>query len=120
MPEIAFDEAIALLNLLEFHSLHDEKQAQIDADNYINNTITLDKLTPSGIYFVISKLKGNKQTEFIRNNIDRLLLDDEDIFIYNMMAPKSLPHFLNYESLKVLHKEAPSIFEKILPLQNFS
>ena len=114
MPEIAFDEAIALLNLLEFHSLHDEKQAEIDADNYINNTITLDKLTPSGIYFVISKLKGNKQTEFIRNNIDRLLLDDEDIFIYNMMAPKSLPHFLNYESLKVLHKEAPSIFEKIL------
>ena len=114
MPEIAFDEACELLKLLDFHSLHDEKQAKIDADNYINNTITLDKLTPSGIYFVIKKLEGLKQSEFIKNNIERILQDDEDIFIYNMMAPKSLPHFLNYTSLKTIYEFAPTIFDKIL------
>ena len=115
MPDIPFDEAFDLLKLLDFHSLHDEKQAEIDADNYINNTrITLDQLTPSGIYFVIKKLKGNTQTEFIKNNINRIIKDDEDIFIYNMMAPKSLPHFLNYSSLKAITDMAPDIFFKIL------
>ena len=115
MPEMPFDEAFELLKLLDFHSLHDEKQAEIDANNYINNNgITLDELTPSGIYFVIKNLKGNKQTEFIENNIERILKDDEDIFIYSMMAPKSLPHFLNYSSLKVIYNKTPSIFEKIM------
>ena len=115
MPEITFEEASEFLKLLDFHSLHNEKQAEIDACNYINkNGITLEELTPSGIHFVISKLEGLKQANFIKDNIELILKDDEDIFIYSMMAPKSLPHYLNYTSLKVLHDVAPSIFDKIL------
>ena len=97
MPEITFEEASEFLKLLDFHSLHNEKQAEIDACNYINkNGITLEELTPSGIHFVISKLEGLKQANFIKDNIELILKDDEDIFIYSMMAPKSLPHYLNY------------------------
>ena len=115
MPEITYEEANELLKLFEFHSLHNEKQAKIDADNYIsNNGIALEELTPSGIHFVISKLKGSDQANFIKDNIELIIKDDEDIFIYSMMAPKSLPHYLNYESLKVIHDIAPTIFDKIL------
>ena len=48
------------------------------------------------------------------DDINRIIKDDEDIFIYNMMAPKSLPHFLNYSSLKAISDLAPDIFFKIL------
>ena len=63
---------------------------------------------------IISDLKGEEQSNFISENIEYLRKNDENVFIYNMMAPHSLSYYLNYESLREICKLDKGIFGKIL------
>ena len=60
----------------------DEKEAEKNADYYIKNN-KYKKKTPLTLYFIIIKLRDNEKVEFIKDNIDYIRENDEEIFIYN-------------------------------------
>lgn len=74
----------------------------------------IEELNPLTVYFIISELKGNDQAEFIKENIEYIKKNDENIFIYNMMAPHSLAYYLSYNSFKEISVLDKKIFSKVL------
>lgn len=79
-----------------------------------NNFKKIEELNPHTIYLIISELKGDEQADFIRNNIDVISKNDEEIFIYNMMYPHSLSYYLNFKSLHTIKTLDKCLFAKIL------
>ena len=95
---------------------HDEEEKALKiCDNYINNgNIDVHDMTPLTIYYIISKLPENRQIVFIKENIDYIKEKDEDIFLYNMLAPKSLSYFLSLRVLKKIRTIDFELFKKII------
>ena len=71
-------------------------------------------MTPLIIYYILSKLPEDRQIEFIKENIDYIKEKDEDIFLYNMLSPKSLSYFLSLKVLKEIKKIDIELFKKII------
>ena len=91
----------------------DEKEAEKNADYYIKNN-KYKKKTPLTLYFIIIKLSDNEKVEFIKDNIDYIRENDEEIFIYNMLSPRSLSYYLSINVLRELKTIDENIFKKVV------
>jgi len=113
MPDALYDQLIQLTNSI--HTLKDTNIGKKQCEDFFAHKIdAIKELVPSAFYYIISKLEGNKQTEFIKENINYIKENHEDIFIYNMYSPKCLATFLNYNSLCAIYKLDKTIFSKML------
>ena len=79
-----------------------------------NKNIDLNILTPFSLYYIIKQLEDDKRINFIKNNIEFIRQHDEEIFIYNMLSPKSLSTYLTLNDLKEIRKLDKDIFNKII------
>ena len=112
MPELTNE---LLLKLMPYHTITNQNHALNECDEYLKNkNIDINKISYSAIYFIISKLKDSEQANFIKDNINILKEHHEEIFLYNMLYPKSLCHFLCYESINEIYKLDKDIFYNII------
>ena len=111
MPKITKEEMEALLkdvakNYIPFTlniSKINEEQALSECDEYIKTgNKNVNGMNPLSVYFIISKLPEEKQIRFLKENIKYIKEHDKDIFLYTMMAPRSLSYFLSFNVLKEL------------------
>ncbi len=122
MPDISEEEAKDLLKQIFKESfpstLRKENEAIAKEEYQIykqdNNFKKINGLNPLTIYFIIKDLKGEDQVNFIKDNIEYISKNDEEIFIYNMIAPAALSSFLSYESIKAIYDLNKDIFYKLL------
>lgn len=91
----------------------DENEAKRRANKYIK-TKRLEKKTPRTMYYIISELNENERMDFIRENIDYIKENDEDIFIYTMLSPSSLSHYLTLKNIKELKEIDKELFNKVI------
>ena len=92
-----------------------EEQAKREYEEYLmGKNKDISELSPLTLYFIIKDLSSKKQIEFIRKNIDYIKENDEDIFLYNMLAPSSLSYSLSYEVIREIYKLDKNIFEKMI------
>ena len=123
MPELAGEELKMLLNkylkntmsiTLNASSDEEEKALKI-CEEYINNgNIDIHDMSPLSIYYIISKLPDERQIEFIQENINYIKENDEEIFLYKMLAPKSLSYFLSLKVLKTIRTLDRNLLKKII------
>ena len=123
MPELTEEEFKVLLDeclknavpvTLNTSADEEEKALKI-SDEYINNdNIDIHDMSPLSIYYIISKLSEERQIEFLKENINYIKEHDEDIFLYNMLAPESLSYFLSLKVLKEIRILDSDLFKKII------
>lgn len=123
MPDLTDEEFNAILNeclknyipvTLNISADEEEKALKI-CNEYINNgNIDMHDISPLSIYYIISKLSEERQIEFIQENINYIKENDEDVFLYNMLAPKSLSYFLLLKVLKEIRILDSDLFKKII------
>jgi len=94
----------------------DEKEKALKTCNeYLNNgNINVDDLCPQSVYYIISKLPEDKQIEFFRENINYIKKNDEDIFLYHMLSPKSLAYYLSLKVIKEIKALDDDLVQKII------
>jgi len=123
MPEIFDDEIKSLLEEISKNAIQvafsisrfDEEKAREQSDEYIKNgNKNISDMTPLSVYYIISKLSSDKQIEFIKENINYIKEHDEEIFLYNMLSPKSLAYFFSYNTLKELRNIDKVLFKKVI------
>ncbi len=123
MPELTVEELEVLLNEqlknavpMSLNTSADEKEKALKiCDEYLNNgNIDICDMSPLSIYYIISKLPEERQIEFLKENIDYIKQNDEDIFLYNMLAPQSLSYFLSLKVLKEIRILDSHLFKKII------
>lgn len=96
-------------------SADEEEKALKICEEYINNgNLDMYDITPLSIYYIISKLSEERQIKFIKENINYIKENDEGIFLYNMLAPKSLAYFLSIKVLKEIRILDSNLFKKII------
>lgn len=134
MPELNEEQFQSLLELMKDAipiSLRISKEEEEDAlelcNKYLQDrNIDISDFSNLSIYFILTKLSTNEQIEFIKKNIVKIKENDEDIFLYNMLSPKSLAYYLSYTVIKEIYNIDKDIFHKILKgntenlLHNFS
>ena len=134
MPELNEEQFKEILELMKNAipiSLKISKDEEAEAlelcDKYLQNrNLDINEFSNLSIYFILSKLSSQEQIEFIKKHINKIKENDEDIFLYHMLAPKSLAYFLSYDVLKEIYNIDKDIFKKILNgntenlLHNFS
>lgn len=123
MPELTDEEFKVLLDeclknaipvTLDTSADEEEKALKI-CDEYRNNgNIDIHDMSPLSIYYIISKLSEERQIEFLKENINYIKENDEDIFLYNMLVPKSLSYFLSLKVLKEIRILDSDLFKKII------
>ena len=92
-----------------------EERAKKEYEDYLKKKKKdISELSPLTLYYIIKDLSSKEQIEFIRKNIDYIRKNDEDIFLYNMLAPSSLSYSLSYEVIKEIYKLDKNIFEKMI------
>lgn len=124
MPEINEQQSVVISEFLRETfpaSLSNENQlaAKREYEGYVNKAgfpknLDMKNINPFTVYLVIKDLKGQAQVEFIRDNIEYLSKNDENVFIYSMMGPPCLASFLSYDSIKEIYKHDKKIFVKLL------
>ena len=123
MPELTNDQMKVLLEELKKNSIplslnvskENEEKAIKECDEYIKTgNKNINDMTPLTIYYIISKLPEEKQITFLKENIKYIKEHDKDIFLYTMMAPRSLSYFLSFNVLKELRKIDSDIFKKVI------
>ena len=87
------------------------KQSKMYLENKI---IDVNNLKPFSLYYIIKQLKDEERINFIKDNIDFIKEHDEEIFIYNMLSPKSLSTYLTLNDLKIIRELDKNIFNKII------
>lgn len=134
MPELNEEQFKEILELMKNAipiSLKISKDEEAEAlelcNKYLQNrNLDINEFSNLSIYFILSKLSSQEQIEFIKKHINKIKENDEDIFLYHMLAPKSLAYFLSYDVLKEIYNIDKDIFKKILNgntenlLHNFS
>ena len=68
----------------------------------------------NNIYIMDLATKEEKQITFMKENIKYIREQDEDIFLYTMISPRSLSYFLSFNVLKELSNIDKTIFKKVL------
>lgn len=114
--EVLLDECLKNAVPVTLNTSADEEEKALKiCDEYINNgNIDMHDVSPLSIYYIISKLPEERQIEFIQENINYIKENDEGIFLYNMLAPKSLAYFLSPKVLKEIRKLDSDLFKKII------
>lgn len=90
-------------------------KVKTQSNDYLQNkNSNINDMLPLSVYYIISKLDSEKQIEFIKNNIEYIKEHDEEVFLYDMLAPEALSHFLSFKVLKEIYKIDKEIFRKLL------
>jgi len=124
MPEIIDEQMKALLleelkkNAISL-SLNickeNEEKALKECDEYIKTgNKNINDMFPLSVYYIISKLPEDKQITFLKENIKYIKEHDKEIFLYTMIAPRSLSYFLSFNVLKELRNIDFDIFKKVI------
>ncbi|MGM9876703.1 MAG: hypothetical protein ACI310_05710 [Bacilli bacterium] len=123
MPELTSEQIEVLLEELGKKSIllslnvskENEEKALKECDEYIRTgNKDINDMNPLSVYFIISKLPEDKQIIFIKENIKYIKEHDEDIFLYTMLAPRSLSYFLSFNVLKELRNIDIDVFRKVI------
>ena len=121
MPDLTKEEIDCLFTQLQEISMPDtineekESKALMMCEEYFNNKKSdIKTMIPLTLYFIIIKLNEDEQIKFIKENIKYIKEHDEEIFLYNMLYPKSLSHFLTFKVIKELKNIDNDIFKKIM------
>ena len=123
MPELTDEQMKDLLEQLKKNfiplslniSKENEEKALKECDEYIETgNKNINDMTPLTVYYIISKLPDDKQIIFFKKNIKYIKEHDKDIFLYTMMAPRSLSYFLSFNVLKELRNIDSDIFKKVI------
>lgn len=123
MPEVTDQAFQSLLNdclqnavsvTLHISSSLEAEALKLCNDYLSNGNLQTDLMTPLSVYYIISKLPKEKQIDFIQQNINYIREHDEDVFLYNMLAPKALSYFLSLHVLKEIKNIDINIFKKII------
>lgn len=122
MPSLTAEETKILIeeikNALPVTVRYSEQKKELslkECDEYLNNkNKKVEDMNPLSVYYIISKLNETDQIEFIKNNINYIKKYDEEIFLYNMLSPYSLSHYLSFNVLKEIKKIDKEIFQKII------
>lgn len=123
MPDLNDEEMKVLLEELKKNSIplslniskEKEEKTLKECDEYIKTgNKNINDMTPLSIYYIISKLPEEKQITFLKENIKYIKEHDEEIFLYTMLAPRSLSYFLSFNVLKELRNIDVDIFKKVI------
>ena len=123
MPELTIEQTKELMEQIRQNSIplslnvskETEEKAIKECDEYIKTgNENIDDMTPLTIYYIISKLPEEKQITFLRENIKHIKKYDKDIFLYTMIAPRSLSYFFSFNVLKELKNIDDEIFKKVI------
>lgn len=123
MPELTDEQMKVLLEVIEKNliplslnvSKENEEKALKECDEYIETgNKNINDMNPLSIYYIISKLPEEKQITFLKENIKYIREHDKDIFLYTMIEPRSLSHFLSFNVLKELRNIDADIFKKVI------
>lgn len=123
MPELTDEQMKDLLEQLKKNSIplslniskETEEKALKECDKYIETgNKNINDMTPLTVYYIISKLPEDKQITFFKENIKYIKEHDKDIFLYTMMAPRSLSYFLSFNVLKELRNIDADLFKKVI------
>ncbi|MGM9881613.1 MAG: hypothetical protein ACI31S_02075 [Bacilli bacterium] len=123
MPELTDEQIQVLLEGLGKKSIplslnaskQNEEKALKECDEYIKTgNKNINDMNPLSIYYIISKLPEDKQITFMKDNIKYIKEHDNDIFLYTMIAPRSLSYFLSFNVLKELKNIDTDIFKKVI------
>lgn len=123
MPELTDEQMKDLLEQIKKNSIplslniskENEEKAIKECDEYIETgNKNINDMTPLTVYYIISKLPEDKQIIFFKENIKYIKEHDKDIFLYTMMAPRSLSYFLSFNVLKELRNIDADLFKKII------
>ena len=91
------------------------KKTEEECSEYIKNgNKNINDMNPLSVYFIISKLSENEQIEFIKRHITYIKKNDENVFLYTMLSPRSLSYFFSYNVLKELRNIDNEIFTKVI------
>lgn len=91
------------------------QKAKEEAEEYlIKRDKKIEELSFYSIYTIISKLNEEDQIKFFKENIDYISKNDDAIFIYTMMIPEALSHFLSFNVIKELYKLNKNIVNKMI------
>lgn len=85
-----------------------------EVEDYFQNKKNIKNMNPHSIYTIITKLTPSEQIIFFKENIKYIKEKVEDIFLFDMMYPKSLSYYLSLEVLKFLKSLDIEICKKIL------
>lgn len=111
LNECLANSVLVTLNI----SADEEAKALKICEQYINGgNIAIQDMSSLSIYYIISKLPEQKQIEFFKENMNYIKENDEGIFLYNMLAPKSLSYFLSLKVLKEIRILDGGLFKKII------
>jgi len=92
-----------------------EEKALQECNDYLKNKKTnIYNMLSLSIYYIIKKLPSEEQIQFIIKNFGYIKRYDEDIFLYDMLAPASLSNFLSFRVLKEIKQIDNNLFCKIL------
>lgn len=123
MPELIDEQMKVLLEEIKHNSIplslniskENEEKALKECDEYIETgNKNINDMTPLSVYYIISKLPEDKQIAFLKENIKYIKEHDKDIFLYTMMASKSLSYFLSFNVLKELRNIDSDLFKKVI------
>ena len=123
MPELTDEQMKDLLEQLKKNliplslniSKKNKEKALKECDEYIETgNKNINDMTPLTVYYIISKLPEDKQIIFFKENIKYIKEHDKDIFLYTMMAPKSLSYFLSFNVLKELRNIDADLFKEVI------
>jgi len=120
MPNLVDEEIINvfmqnMIRLTGNFTLEQEQYSQNECDIYLNNKSTdICNLKPLSVYYILSKLQEEEQIKFLRDNIDYIRKNDDNIFLYNLCAPKSLSYYFSFNVMKEIYKLDKNIFRKML------
>ena len=123
MPELNDEQFKELLEQIKINSIplslnlskENEEKALKECDEYIETgNKNINDMTSLTIYYIISKLPEEKQIRFLKENIKYIKEHDSDIFLYTLMAPRSLSYFLSFNVLKELKNIDVDIFKKVI------
>lgn len=92
-----------------------EEQAKKECNEYMKNrNKDVYDMLPLSVYYILRKLSSDEQVEFIQNHIDYISFNDEEIFLYDMMDPKSLSYYFSFHVLTEIRKLDLNIFRKMI------
>ena len=111
LKEIKESVRLLTLNISD----EDKIKAILECDEYIKDgKKNVFDMSPLSVYYIISKLPEDKQITFIKENIKYIKENDDKIFLYTMMEPKSLSYFLSLNVLREIKEIDSDIFNKVI------
>ena len=123
MPELTSEQYKTLLSEMKKNSIPVSLNISIttkekvleECEDYIKTgNKNIDDLNPLSVYYIIRKLPEDKQIAFLKENIKYIKKYDNEVFLYTMLAPRSLSYFLSFNVLKELRNIDIDIFKKVI------